>query len=93
MAKNSISRLLSADTLCPLHGDIYVSDSGNHYIRMITLDGTLRTIAGIPGKPGFADGPCKGAQFNGPRAIAFDRRGNLIVADRANHRIRKVILP
>jgi hypothetical protein len=62
-------------------------------MSMITLDGTLRTIAGIRGKPGFADGPGKGAQFNSPRAIAFDRRGNLIVADGANHRIRKVILP
>jgi len=60
---------------------------------MITPDGMVKTIAGISGKPGFADGPGKVAQFNSPRAIAFGRSGNLIVADRDNHRIRKVILP
>ena len=74
-------------------GNIYVSDSGNHCIRMMTPDGMVKTIAGIPGKPGFADGPGKVAQFNSPRGIAFDRGGNLIVADRDNHRIRKIILP
>jgi len=67
-------------------GNIYVSESGNHCIRVITVDGMVRTIAGIPGKPGFADAPGKVAQFNSPGAIAFDRSGNLIVPNRDNHR-------
>jgi DNA-binding beta-propeller fold protein YncE len=74
-------------------GNIYVSDSENHCIRVIKPDGMVETIAGTPGKPGFADGPGKAAQFNGPRGIAFDAEGNLIVADLGNNRIRKIIFP
>jgi len=74
-------------------GNLYVSDSENHCIRVIKPDGVVKTIAGIPGKPGFADGPGKAAQFNGPRAIAFDGSGNLVVADLGNNRIRKVFIP
>jgi DNA-binding beta-propeller fold protein YncE len=74
-------------------GNIYVSDSENHCIRVIKPDGMVETIAGTPGKPGFADGPGNAAQFNGPRGIAFDEKGNLVVADLGNNRIRKIILP
>jgi DNA-binding beta-propeller fold protein YncE len=74
-------------------GNIYVSDSENHCIRVIKPNGMVETIAGIPGKPGFADGPGKAAQFNGPRGIAFDGEGNLVVADLGNNRIRKIIFP
>lgn len=74
-------------------GNIYVSDSENHCIRVIKPNGMVETIAGTPGKPGFADGSGKTAQFNGPRAIAFDGEGNLVVADLGNNRIRKIILP
>ncbi len=74
-------------------GNVYVSDSDNHCIRILKPNGMVETIAGTPGKPGFADGPGKTAQFNGPRGIAFDGKGNLVVADLGNNRIRKIILP
>jgi hypothetical protein len=74
-------------------GNVYVSDSENQCIRVIKSNGMVETIAGTPGKPGFADGPGKTAQFNGPRGIAFDGKGNLVVADLGNNRIRKIILP
>lgn len=74
-------------------GNIFISDTGNHCIRMITPDGMVKTIAGIPGKPGYADGPGNASQFNHPMAIAVDGEGNLIVSDRDNHRIRKIIFP
>ncbi len=73
-------------------GNIYVSDTGNHCIRLVTADGMVKTIAGIPGRPGFSDGWGKDAQFNTPMAIALDGRGDLVVADRENHRIRKIVL-
>ena len=43
---------VAADAL----GNIYIADSGNHVVRVITSDGQARTIAGQPGTPGDTDG-------------------------------------
>jgi len=69
-------------------GNVYVAD--NHCIRHISPDGEVRTIAGQPGTPGFADGQGAAAMFNTPLDLAIDGEGNLIVADCMNHRIRRV---
>lgn len=42
------------------------------------------------GSPGYADGDVGSAQFDKPRSFAFDLRGNMYVADRFNHAIRKI---
>ena len=39
---------------------------------------------------GFAEGTLATARFNNPGQIAIDNNGNIIVADRGNHRIRKI---
>jgi hypothetical protein len=70
-------------------GTVYVSDRGNHQIRSVSPSGVVRTLAGN-GKQGFADGPGAAAQFHDPVAVAVDRAGNVYVADRNNHRVRKV---
>lgn len=70
-------------------GSLYFADRGNHQIRLLRADGAVATIAGT-GKPGFADGPAGVAQFNEPIAVAADRTGTVYVADRNNHRIRKI---
>ena len=50
----------------------------------------MRTVAGN-GQAGFRDGPGHGANFFYPTDLAVDATdGTLFVADRANHRIRKV---
>jgi sugar lactone lactonase YvrE len=78
-------------------GNIYVSDSGNYTIRKITQIGTnwaVTTIAGTAGQFGNYDGTNGTVQFggfvNGPRSIAVDSAGNLIVADVGNSTIRKL---
>jgi len=38
----------------------------------------------------YADGPGEVAQFDHPTGIAVDKAGNLYVADKDNHRIRKI---
>ena len=69
-------------------GDIYVADTYNDVIRMITTEGEVTTIAG-GGTPGFADGEQKVALFDTPSGIiATD--SSLIVADTGNRRLRKV---
>src|ERR1041385_885788 len=69
-------------------GDIYVADTYNDVIRMITTEGEVKTIAG-GGTPGFADGEQKVALFDTPSGIiATD--SSLIVADTGNRCLRKV---
>ncbi len=72
-----------------LLGNVYVADAGDsNRIRKIATDGTVSTIAGA--HEGFADGTGAAAAFDTPSSIAFDRRGNLYVADTGNHAIRKM---
>lgn len=69
-------------------GGLIVADSGNHTIRLVTLNGAVSTLAGGP--PGFADGAGTAAQFNSPAGLAVDAAGNILVADLLNNRVRKI---
>jgi NHL repeat len=69
---------------------LYVADSGNHSIRRVLTNGTVRTIAGSPGVWGSADGAGTAALFNGPVGVAVDTDGNIFVSDANNHTIRKI---
>jgi sugar lactone lactonase YvrE len=63
----------------------------DHGIRRIDHDGRIRTIAGGSGS-GFAGdgGDATSARFCGVMALTYDAAGNLLVADRGNHRIRRI---
>lgn len=70
-------------------GVIYVADSGNDRIRKIAKDGTVTTLAGTNSRA-FADGTGEEAKFADPSGIALDKDENILVADRRNHKLRKV---
>lgn len=70
-------------------GNVYVADSYNDRIRLITPDGPVRTLAGGDA-PGFTDGQGAAAAFDTPTALALDHDGGLIVADTGNDAIRKI---
>jgi NHL repeat len=74
-------------------GDLYVADTGNNRVRKVTRDGIITTVAGS-GSPGLAGegGPASGAELFGPRGLAFDRAGDLYIADEGNNRVRKLSL-
>ncbi len=71
-------------------GNLYVTDTFNNTIRKVSPTGAVTTFAGAAGVTGTADGPGATARFNSPNGIALDTAGNLYVADRANHSIRKI---
>jgi len=71
--------------------DVYVADTLNNTIRMVTSSGVVTTIAGTPGVSGSLDGTGSSAQFRGPQGLAIDSANNLYVADTNNHTIRKVV--
>ena len=72
-------------------GNLYIADRGNERIRKVDSAGVISTVAG--------DGTCcysgdggaaTAARLGAPRSVALDGSGNLYIADRGNHRIRKV---
>lgn len=76
-------------TLAP-DGNLVVTDSGNHRIRLITPTGLVTTLAGDT-SPGLRDGLGNDARFFKPMGIAVDRAGRLYVADQGNHALRVLI--
>lgn len=72
-------------------GNLYFSDAGNNNIRRIGTDGIISTIAGT-GKAAYSGdgGPASKASLYQPTQMVFDSKGNLLVADSANHSIRMI---
>ncbi|MFI5335407.1 MAG: immunoglobulin domain-containing protein [Opitutales bacterium] len=73
-------------------GNLYVADSGNASIRMVTPAGVVSTLAGMSSVSGFMDGSGSEAFFNQPKDVKFDGGSNLYVADSGNAAIRQVTL-
>jgi len=84
---------------------VYVSDRGNFRIRLIDVSsGVIETVVGT-GKqtcpaglsndprcdPLGDGGPAAEASVNGPLAISLNPRGDLLIADTNNLRVRKVV--
>ncbi|MEK3910225.1 InlB B-repeat-containing protein [Paenibacillus sp. FSL H7-0331] len=72
-------------------GNFYIVDTGDHRVRKIDASGQISTIAGT-GVSGYSGdgGAATSAQLNYPKGVAVDSSGNVYIADRDNHRIRKV---
>jgi sugar lactone lactonase YvrE len=75
-------------------GDLYIADVKNHRIRKVDVKrGTIATFAGTGEKQVPADGAAiAGAPLSGPRALDFDRAGNLWVALREGNMVVKLDL-
>jgi uncharacterized protein (TIGR03437 family) len=74
------------------YGDLYIADTGNDRLRMMTADGILHTIAG-QGTVGFGGdgGSALAALLNAPAGLSLDRAGDVYFADRGNNRVRMLI--
>lgn len=79
-------------------GNAYFSNAG--LVLMLTVHGSLHVVAGtidestggFYGESGFSGdgGPAKQALLRQPEGVALDAQNNLLIADSANGRIRKV---
>ena len=69
-----------------VQGNVYVADTWNH--RIVKLDPQLHFVS-TWGYPVKASGPDSLLALYGPRAIAFDPAGNLLVTDTGDNRVIK----
>ena len=72
-------------------GNIYILERSGHALRIVDSQGTIRTVVGVSGKAGNTgdDGDARQATLNGPKHLCVDPDDNVIIADSANHVIRK----
>ncbi|HEU0008546.1 MAG TPA: hypothetical protein VFT34_01895, partial [Verrucomicrobiae bacterium] len=75
-------------------GNLFICDIGNNRIRRVDAKtGIISTFAGTGEKAPTPDGaPIAGTPLNGPRAIDFDRDGNLWLALREGNAVYKLDL-
>src|SRR5262249_37175817 len=60
--------------------------------KYLAATGAVTTVVGVAKHVGNSDGAAADARFNFPAGLASDGAGNLYVADRNNHSVRKIVL-
>jgi sugar lactone lactonase YvrE len=70
-------------------GNMFVTDTGNDLIRMITPGGLVSTYAG-DGAETSTDGNGINAEFDDPRGITIDGNDNIYVSDEGSNLIRLI---
>ena len=72
-------------------GNLYIADTENYRIRMVTAKGIISTICGN-GDAGYTGdgGPASAATVWQPTGVALDNAGNLYIADLNNAAVRKI---
>lgn len=73
-------------------GNLFICDIGNHRVRQVDMkSGVISTFAGTGGKGPTPDGAkLAGTPLHGPRALDFDRDGNLWLALREGNAVYKI---
>jgi len=80
-------------------GNVYIADSENHKIRVVSLDSTDTTISNDTMKANYIytiagtgtvenNVSTANSKLNAPRNVSLDSFGNIYIADSENHRIR-----
>jgi sugar lactone lactonase YvrE len=80
-----------SDVAITPNGTLYIADTFNHVVRVVTPDGMIDTFAGT-GERGFSGdgGPARQAKLDRPYGVEIAANGNVYIADTHNQRIREV---
>lgn len=85
--------LLSPSGIALFGGHLFVADTGNNFIRLITKNGVhsgiSSTLAGV-GTNGYVNGASNIAAFSSPTGVAASSSGDVFVTDTNNCAIRKI---
>lgn len=81
-----------SDVAVGADGTVYIADTSNSCVRMVTTDGIMSTFAGRCGERGFAGdhGVATDALVDRPYGVAVGPTGDVYIADTHNNRVRVV---
>ena len=71
-------------------GNLFVADSLNHVIRVITKSGKVDTVAGVGEESGNRIGPESKALFDRPSDVTVLKNGKLLIVDQMNNKVREL---
>jgi streptogramin lyase len=73
-------------------GNLFIADIGNHRVRRVDMkSGIIETVAGTGERARTEDGaPLDGTPLNGPRAIEFEPRGEMLLALREGNAVFRI---
>ena len=83
-------KIPASDVVRALDFSLYVPDSAAGLVRRIPLTGDIALAAGGGDTARGDGGDATEALLNHPSGVAADASGNLYIADRDNHRVRRV---
>lgn len=71
-------------------GTLYVLLRGGNSLVAVK-DGRVRTVVNATGRKGYSGdgGPGRDATMNGPKYVAMDKQGRVLIADAENHCVRR----
>lgn len=71
--------------------NLYICSRGGHALRVVGKDGRIRTVINVAGTKGYSGdgGPAIHATMDGPKHLALDPKGRILITDTENHVIRR----
>ena len=71
-------------------GSIYLASREGHALRHIDKQGRIHTLVNSSGQKGYSgdNGPGTAAQLDGPKHLALDPDGNIVISDDNTHALR-----